>query len=52
MDKTESIARKLHFIDYFMEQRPVPDDWDELSQAQRNKYLNYAGQVLEIAREE
>lgn len=51
MDKTEQVARRLHYIDWFYEQREIPSEWDELLQSQRNKYLNYAMQVLKIAEE-
>ena len=45
MDKTEKIARHLHYIDYFYEQRDIEPDWNELTQSQRNKYLSYARRV-------
>lgn len=51
MNKREKIARRLHYIDTFYEQRDVSPEWDDLTQGQRNKYLNYAGQVLKIAEE-
>lgn len=46
--KVREVAERLHYIDYFYEQRPVPDDWSLLTQAQRNKYLNYALQLLKV----
>ncbi len=46
--RVRRVAERLHYIDYFYEQRPVPTDWLELSQQQRNKYLNYALQLLKI----
>ena len=50
--KMISVAQRLHYIDWFYEQRPVPSDWTELSQSQRNKYTNYALQVLKIWEQE
>lgn len=47
----ERMARRLHYIDYFYEQRPVNTDWDLLEQKQHNKYLNYSRQVLKIIEE-
>ena len=47
----EKLARRLHYVDYFYEQRNVTDDWDLLEQKQHNKYLNYARQVLKIVEE-
>jgi len=46
--QVRKVAERLHYIDYFYEQRPIPTDWLELSQGQRNKYLNYALQLLKI----
>ncbi len=46
--QVRKVAERLHYIDYFYEQRPVPSIWLELSQGQRNKYLNYALQLLKI----
>lgn len=46
--QVRKVAEKLHYIDYFYEQRDVPTDWLELSQSQRNKYLNYALQLLKV----
>ena len=51
MDKTEKIARRLHYIDWFYRQRPMPSDWDDLPQTERNQYLNFAMQVIKIAEE-
>jgi hypothetical protein len=44
----KKVAERLHFIDYFYEQRPVAFDWNDLTQLQRNKYLIYALQLLKI----
>ena len=46
--QVRKVAERLHYIDYFYEQRPIPTDWPELSQGQRNKYLNYALQLVKI----
>ncbi|MBA7694096.1 hypothetical protein ES703_102698 [subsurface metagenome] len=51
IDKREEVARKLHFIDWFMKQLPISSEWDELTQGERNSYLNYAGQVIHIVGE-
>jgi len=46
--RVREVAKRLHYIDYFYEQREVPQEWGLLSQAQRNKYLNYAFQLLQV----
>ena len=46
--RVREVAERLHYIDYFYEQRDVPDDWSLLLQAQHNKYLNYAVQLLKV----
>ena len=46
--QVRKVAERLHYIDYFYEQRPIATDWYTLTQTQRNKYLNYALQLLKI----
>ncbi|MBA7550092.1 hypothetical protein ES705_42598 [subsurface metagenome] len=46
--RVREVAERLHYIDYFYEQREVPQEWSLLSQAQQNKYLNYAVQLLKV----
>ena len=46
--QVRKVAQRLHYIDYFYEQRQIPTDWDELTKAQRNKYLNYTLKLLKI----
>ena len=46
--KVREVAERLHCIDHFYEQRDIPTEWSELSQGQRNKYLNYTMQLLKI----
>jgi hypothetical protein len=51
MDKTEKVARRLHYIDYFYKQLEIPTEWEELTQGQRNSYLNYAMQIIKVVQE-
>jgi hypothetical protein len=51
MDKTEQVARHLHYIDWFFKYLPLTSHWDELTQGQRNCYLNYAIQLIKIMQE-
>jgi len=51
MDKAEKVARRLHYIDSFYKQMDIPSEWDELTQGQRNSYLNYAMQIIKIVQE-
>lgn len=50
--KVRKVAERLHYIDYFYEQREVPDEWVLLNQSQRNKYLNYTLQLLKLWEEQ
>ena len=46
--QVRKVAERLHYIDYFYEQHPIATDWYTLTQRERNKYLNYALQLLKI----